>query len=89
MIIHHHLPIAFVRKPFLTSYPDARGGPDAAALVHGNGGGKALLGYLSNYEAGAWTEENGSLWHMWHLRDDESPYVQPTLVLAVVCNDRN
>ncbi|CEM18633.1 unnamed protein product [Vitrella brassicaformis CCMP3155] len=63
-----------------------RDGQDAAALVHGNGGGKALLGYLSNYEAGAWTEENGSLWHR---RDGESPYVQPTLVLTVVCNDRN
>ncbi|CEM37505.1 unnamed protein product [Vitrella brassicaformis CCMP3155] len=62
-----------------------RDGLPAAAMVHGNSGsGKELVFHLSNYEAGAWSKEEGS---KWHTRDESSPYVQPLMVLAVLCKD--
>ncbi|CEL93029.1 unnamed protein product [Vitrella brassicaformis CCMP3155] len=56
-------------------------GKEAAALLHGNGHGKDLFYHLVLLEAGAWTNEEGSVWY----ERDTSPYQQPKMVLAVIC----
>ncbi|CEM29822.1 unnamed protein product [Vitrella brassicaformis CCMP3155] len=56
-------------------------GKDAAAVLHGNGGGRPLYHQMRLLEAGAWSFEEGSVWY----ERSASPYEQPRMVLAVIC----